>query len=443
MNAGRRAKGKASCYLVLGLGLVCFAVVFANHALAKESVTPHKRDIFMWLQRRDDFVLRVDLSNPPVSQEPIDILFLFDTTASMTNVIGACRTGAGEIMMALRSISSNTAFAVASFGDYPPYGYPWRLDQDFTSDTGLIQRALNSLQLVNGGDIPEAYSRALYESQFLLWRRDARRFIILFGDAPAHDPEFYGKNFGIDPGRDGVPGTADDLRLRDVVDQLVAQKITIIPVYDSTRWLPNKIFFGDAVKGFSFMAQQTRGIIKPVGSASEIPKAIAAGVREAYRPRPMVVIPETFRSWVSLSELKRKSSNNRNFAFEVILHPPSGTVSGVHRFPLTAVYGEGVGGTEIGRTDVTIRLGFFYYPWRRLLFPLYGFFVLALLLPWTKREIIRYEHNGQYWAVFWRFLVAVLLFQFVYHLWIQEPDTGHEETIEVMSSRESQNARDS
>jgi len=432
MNAGRFRKRRfGSSSFVIAVTAACVSLSLPGVGQGREGVTPEKRDVFLWPHGKDDFVLRVDLSNPPPSREPVDVLFLFDTTASMANIIGAVQDAARDIMLAIRHMSSNTQFAVASFGDYPPHGYPWRLDQDFTVDIDLAQRALTGLSQVDGGDIPEAYSRALYESQFLSWRPDARRFVILFGDAPAHDPEFYGRDYGIDPGRDGNPGTPDDLRLGDVVTELARKGITIIPLYDSTRGPANKVLWKDAVKGFAFMAKHSGGLMKPVSSASEAPRAIAAGIREVYRPKPAVLVPEAYRSWATVSDAKATSYTYRTFAFDVALHPPTGTTSGVYSFPLTAVYAGIEGDGEIGRTDVTIRIGVANYPWRRLLFPFYGLFLVAFFGPrvvsWVRQKITRYEHNGLYWAVLWRVVAAVLLFLVIYRLWAQ----GHDDPINL------------
>jgi hypothetical protein len=430
MSARKSRKLRLGWYFI-GCALFVFSGILAvKYTSGDDRVMPENRDVFLWRPEvKDKFVLQVNASDPPPSHEPLDILFLFDTTASMSNVIRAVRDAARANMSALRRISSNAKFAVASFGDYPLYddlhGYPWRLDQDFSSESALIQRALDGLQVVDGGDIPEAYSRALFESQFLSWRPDARRFVILFGDAPAHDANFYGRNFGVDPGRDGIPGTPDDLRLMDVVEQLARKQITIIPVYDTTRG-PTKALLSDAIRGFAMMAKETGGLTMPVGSASDIPEAIAAGVREAYRPIPIILIPQKFSAWVNVSDARKMSSTHAKFSFDVSLLPPAGTDDGVYRFPLTAVYPSAGGGGVIGQTDVTIRLGLVNYPWRRLLFSLYGFFLVALfgakLIFSYRQKICRYEHNGQYRAVMWRILVAAFVFLIVYNLRAQGDD---------------------
>lgn len=362
-------------------------------------VRPREHDVYLRAGHSDTYELRVDVANPPPSTEPLDILLLFDATMSMRDVIETVRARAGEIMQALARISTNCAFGVASFGDYPPYGHPWSLHQDLTLDHALATRALQAISLENGGDIPEAYSRALYESQFLSWRPAARRFIVLFGDAPAHDGEFYGKpEFGIDPGRDGVPGTADDLRLRDVVEQVAAKGIKIIAVHDSPGWFSSKPYIAEAIRGFEFMATETGGLAVPIRSADQVPHAIQAGVREAYRPIPRIAVPGDYESWVGVSRRAGSRSADRLFGFGVTLQLPEGTPAGIYRFPLRAVF-DSPGGGEIGGSWVTIRTGLWNYPWR---LPLLFAFLLSLAPAyawrWARagRDSIRYLHNRQF-----------------------------------------------
>lgn len=387
-----------------------------------EVVTPKVHDVYLRPEKIDNFLLNVYLINPPPSHEPLDVLFLFDATMSMANIIDEVRSRAGEIMNSVREVSTNSAFGVASFADYTKGDNPWRLHQDLTLDITAVNQALNNITMENGGDLPEAYSRALYESQFLGWRDDASKFIILFGDAPAHDPDFYGKYLGIDPGRDGIPNTADDLRLKGVVSQLARKKIAIIAVYDTARGPVNKAMLGDATQGFKFMARETDGLTKPVKSAKEIPQVIKAGLRGKYHPKPGVVVPPDYHSWVTISDPHKADKTGHHYTFDISLQPSSGTPSGIYIFPLTAVH---PGGGEIGKSTVIVRIGIWNYPWRWILIPAYLSFLTALaLLAFIIRQTARrYMWNRQGWALLWRLLVVGLLLYGLYLIWVYAPGT--------------------
>lgn len=380
-------------------------------------MSPKLFDYNLRAGKTDGFALHVNLAKGPTIAEPLDILFLFDCTGSMSNVIDSVTSHAGEIMAYIRDkISPDSAFGVASFGDYLPDSYPWKLHQDLTSNLAAVHRALADISLQNGEDTPEAYSRALYESQFVGWRPKSRRMVILFGDAPAHDPGFYGHDLGIDPGRDGVPGTSDDLRLAEVVKQLARQQISVLAIYDTSP----KELLDEARRGFEFMAQQTGGLAKPIEAATEVAQAIRAGVREKSLPAPIVLPPPGYRSWVDLGAPRKGADGTRHFEFNVTLHPPEGTPDGVYRFPLRAVSGS-PDGKEIGTTWVTVRLGIVHWRWPWLWVYLFALLWLLRRTLRGRRIPVRYEQNGQLWVLLWRVGVLLLSLSLIPIIWVYIP----------------------
>lgn len=409
--------------LRLPAAIVCTIVAASTFASCggekQDQVAPRRREVFFWSHGTNAFPLVVDLVNAPPSKEPLDVLLLFDATGSMKNVISEVTRSAAEIMTSVRSLSANAAFAVASFADYPPTAVPWQLHHDFTLDTARVHQALGRITLQNGGYLPEAYSRGLYEARFLSWRPEARRYLILFGDAPANDP---------DPGRDGLLGTSDDLRLSDVAAQLARDSIKVIALYDSTTGTPDKSALAEAMRDFALVAQATDGITKPVNSASEVPAAIKAALREEYRPVPGLMVADQFQSWVSVSAAKPADSKRLQYSFDVELRVASGTPSGIYRFPLTAVHGGAAEGGEIGRCMVTIRVGLANYEWRRILLPLYVLFLLLLLARRLGKREGRWNAASLYagrplLSALGRLLVVLLLIAGFYAIWRWSPGT--------------------
>ena len=187
---------------------------------------------------------------------------------------------------------ADSAFGVGSFMDYPDFNsdgycdyystygssssgdYAWSLDQDITTNTGSVNTAINGLVLGYGVDGPEAYARALYESQFVGWRSGARKIVIIFEDDVPHDCNLgdygCGTSTGVDPGRDATAGTSDDLTWANVVDQLNASDISVV-VIDSGGWC-------DAV--WQYAADETGGIFAEILSASELPDEIVALIED-------------------------------------------------------------------------------------------------------------------------------------------------------------------
>lgn len=141
----------------------------------------------------------------------IDVLFLADTTGSMSGAITNVQNGASAIMSSSSALG-DVAFAVAEYRDVGD-AYVYRLNQDFTKDSATVQTGINAWYADGGGDYEEAELYGLYEAATTSsWRPGSTRILIWFGDAPGHDPA------GPDPGVTEAEATA----------ALVAQTIKVL-----------------------------------------------------------------------------------------------------------------------------------------------------------------------------------------------------------------------
>jgi hypothetical protein len=386
--------------------LLCAALAACG---ARDTLTPGHWTGYVPAAESGEFEIRVRLAEDPPSLERIDILLLFDITQSMREVIDEVRANAGAIMRTIRASNPNSAFGVASFADYQER-MPWRLDREITEDLDSVSGAIARLRLYDGKDFPEAYSRALHEARFVGWRPGAKRFIILFGDAPAHDPNFYGQSTGVDPGRDGIPGNEDDLRFAEVVRDLAVDRVTVLVNYVPGDQL--------ARKGFEFLAAQTGGAAIPVSDAKQVSTTIVAGLNEQSFARPTVVIPPEFAGWVRVSDGKRtREGDLREYVYSVDVSVPARANAGIRRFPLVVKYEDATRSVEIGATKVTILTGWQYHPvWRWLLLAL----VPLVLLWWVRRARrhgSRFLHNRRFVHLFLRLLGVALFACVIYIGW--------------------------
>ncbi len=159
-----------------------------------------------------------------LTQGPIDIMFLVDTTGSYADDLPNFTAQAPTIMAALLAENSDIRFGLASFRDYPihPFGlsadYAYQLDQQLTTDTGLVQTAIAGLSTYDhaGDDAPESQLTALYQlatglgqtvggytipnGQGAAFRNDATKLVLLWTDAGFHLPG--------DPGDVSYPGNS-------------------------------------------------------------------------------------------------------------------------------------------------------------------------------------------------------------------------------------------
>jgi|GEM_PF-2465620 len=134
-------------------------------------------------------------------EQGIDIIFAIDTTGSMFDDIAAVKTAATQIVNDLDSRGVDYRVAVMNYEDFPvsPFGESGCGDTTFhdvlgfSKDRSSIVSAIQSLTLRCGGDFPEAVlsasMHAVDSNSLGTWRKNAKKAIILMGDAPGHDPE--------------------------------------------------------------------------------------------------------------------------------------------------------------------------------------------------------------------------------------------------------------
>lgn len=117
----------------------------------------------------------------------LEIVFVFDSTGSMSHTIEATKQQIADMLETLRALVPDARFGLVTFRDRQEHDSSYLvrsmpLGQDFW-------RACNFMQFIaagGGGDRPEAVDvglRTAFEQQ---WRPGARRVVVLAGDAPVH-----------------------------------------------------------------------------------------------------------------------------------------------------------------------------------------------------------------------------------------------------------------
>lgn len=110
-----------------------------------------------------DFTLNVEMG---------DVLFLIDTTCSMSSTLSGMSGQFSGIVSGLATALPDAEYGVATFDDYPDGSHgstgshdkPYILIQQVTDNTSAVQSALSGLGLHGGGDTPESSMEALYQS---------------------------------------------------------------------------------------------------------------------------------------------------------------------------------------------------------------------------------------------------------------------------------------
>jgi hypothetical protein len=286
-----------------------------------------------------------------------DIIFSFDLTGSMADELAVAKTEAINIMNSLDSLISDAQYAVISYMDYPAfysscgysstYGsgidYAYDLNQPLTSDKDTVADVINSLNLGNGNDGPQDYTRIFYESYSdpgIGHRTGAKRVLLNIGDNIPHDcnlnegvPGKTGtRSTGVDPGRDAVTLTADDLDLQTVLSEMATNGVTLLELHG----------YSVDLEYWEYWTSLTGGALYQLGSAEEIPQAIDSLIKEEATHISSLTLEVTtpgYESWLT-------SVNPSSYAditlpatrtFNVVITVPSGITPGTHIFNIGAI----------------------------------------------------------------------------------------------------------
>ncbi|MEM7248392.1 MAG: vWA domain-containing protein [Acidobacteriota bacterium] len=188
-----------------------------------------------------------------------DVMFAIDLTNSMQEERDALADNMVDIIDRLERDIDDLAFGLISYRDYPDSGigrdpcfyniggfgnaddWPYRLDQPVTVNRADILAAVTGLPDVGGGgDRPEAAARVLHElanDPAIAWRNGSRRIAVHFGDTIPHDCnvlECLGDTaiaLGVDPGRDEMPESGDEIFVMDAIQDLLDNFTSIVHLH--------------------------------------------------------------------------------------------------------------------------------------------------------------------------------------------------------------------
>lgn len=124
-----------------------------------------------------------------------DTVILFDSTGSMSNLIGNYKSEA--LKLARSSLSHNGRIALYEYRDLntsdPNTEFAYRKLCDFSCNLSDFKAKLDNIRVDGGGDLRESALYAMKQSmQELNWRNGATKSLILITDAPFHNPDLDG-----------------------------------------------------------------------------------------------------------------------------------------------------------------------------------------------------------------------------------------------------------
>jgi CSLREA domain-containing protein len=189
------------------------------------------------------------IQTPAIATNP-DIVFLVDTTTSMTDPIQDVQSNLGTILNTVLQQQPGAEFAVAEFKDTEDPD-PFTVLQNLTPNTGAIQAGINNLTPLSGGgtDAAEDWINALYQigTGAINFRASSSRIVVLLSDSSSHDP-------------------SNGITLQQAIGKLVAEKVRVIAVAVPT---PGAISDGlDSMGQASAVANGTNGELLTLAASS-------------------------------------------------------------------------------------------------------------------------------------------------------------------------------
>ena len=200
--------------------------------------------------------LAISLSAASRANAATDVMFVFDTSGSMGGAIEETSKEMQVVMSQASASIPDIQFGLAEMKDYPhdainyngspeefeyddefPGTFPWKLIAPISPNQSAVNEGLLKFEAEGGGDTPESYGRALFETAFnpsVGWRPGARGIMVLIADDVPHDNEL---NEGIppelwfecpfvtgpDPGPDNTLNTGDDIDWQGLLARLATE----------------------------------------------------------------------------------------------------------------------------------------------------------------------------------------------------------------------------
>lgn len=219
----------------------------------------------------------------------MDVAIVLDATGSMKDDIEQVRDNINDIINKIRGKSETVRVAVVSYKDAPGHGgnpddYPSQVEQAFTDDIGLVKQKIGEINVHGGGDNPETVYSGLNDAMTkLTWRDGVKKVAIVYGDAPAKDPE-----------------PASGLTWKAIADKAYALDPVEVYAIDSGGMLDSGTV-GTLVK-------QSGGIAKKIAQADEATQALTTILDEAAN-KPFAWLEGPYQDQVGAT-LKLDASNS-------------------------------------------------------------------------------------------------------------------------------------
>lgn len=122
---------------------------------------------------------------------PMEIVFSFDTTGSMSSCLDEVRGRVADMAQRLQADIPGIKMAIFAHGDYcDRHNYITKF-VDFTDDVTKLVDFAQNVKSTGGGDADECYELVLHEVRTKLsWTPGSQRALVMIGDCNPHEPNY-------------------------------------------------------------------------------------------------------------------------------------------------------------------------------------------------------------------------------------------------------------
>lgn len=189
-----------SLSLSLAIGCVTISASALTAAAAVSdrggvSVNPSTIDLVLNPNDSVSVPVTVCIPGQVVPTAQVDVYILADTTGSMDSVLDSVKANVNTLTGALIGRpSADIRVGIGNYKDFPiPASAPFAFQhqQSITDNVGSVAAAVNAWNASGGADTAEGQFFALHQiatDPAIGFRPTAKRIVVWFGDAPAHDP---------------------------------------------------------------------------------------------------------------------------------------------------------------------------------------------------------------------------------------------------------------
>jgi len=129
----------------------------------------------------------------------IEVVFSFDTTGSMSSILGEVRKNIEETVNRLLADIPTIRIGIIAHGDYCDETTSYVIKTlDLSSDAKAICTFVRSVGATGGGDSDECYELVLHNSKSFSWTPEALKALVMIGDASPHGVDYPGNTLKLD-----------------------------------------------------------------------------------------------------------------------------------------------------------------------------------------------------------------------------------------------------